>query len=405
MRVKYRLGLVLLIATQSVFGQGSYPHGNEPIGTVTAVYDGALLPDSAVNTYRNIHRLFPSRVIQTGDSVHRLPGNEQIDLSLEFESNGETYDLYDYMAINRIGGLLAIKDGNIVFESYQLGNTEQTRWMSMSVAKTITSTLIGAAVHDGYIESIDAQVVDYLPQLVGTAYDGATIRHVLQMRSGVAWDETYTNPMSDRRDLLEAQIAQQPGGMLEVMSNLGRAAEPGTVFNYSTGETQIAGELLSAAVNMPLADYLSNKIWARFGMEAQATWWLESPGGVEVGGSGISATLRDYGRFGLFLINDGVVAGERILPEAWVEQASSPYVINGDETVAYGFMTWPLMGESGSVHEGAFSAIGIHGQFIYMNPAERVVIVVLSARSKPTGMAVISDNDFFGALTEYLTDY
>lgn len=400
MTIHYKVGLILSLVAQITLGQDSYPHADEPIGGVRAVYDGALFPDTAVNTYRNIHRLFPSRVVQTGDHVHPLPDNEPADLSLEFDSNGDTYDLYDYMAINRVAGLLAIKDGAIVFERYQLGNNEQTRWMSMSVAKTITSTLIGAAVQDGHIESIDDQVTDYLPQLLGTAYDGATIRHVLQMRSGVDWDETYTNPDSDRRRLLEAQIAQEPGGMLQVMSNLDRAAELGTVFNYSTGETQIAGELLSAAIDMPLTDYLSEKIWAGFGMQAPATWWLESRGGVEVGGSGFSATLRDYGRFGLFLINDGMVAGERILPEGWVEQASSPFVINGDETVAYGFMTWPLMGESGSIHEGAFSAIGIHGQYIYMNPAEDVVIVVLSARSKPTGMAVINDNDFFGAMTE-----
>ncbi|GAB5500341.1 MAG: serine hydrolase [Pseudohongiellaceae bacterium] len=404
MKLQHKVGLLLSVVAQIALGQNSYPHANEPIGSVRAVYDGALFPDTAVNTYRNIHRLFPSRVVQTGDHVYSLPVSEQTDLSLEFDSNGSTYDLYDYMAVNRVAGLLVIKDGTIVFESYQSGNNERTRWMSMSVAKTITSTLIGAAVQDGHIESIDDLVADYLPQLRGTAYDGATIRHVLQMRSGVEWDETYTNPGSDRRQLLEAQIAQQPGAMLDVMAGLDRAAEPGTEFNYSTGETQIAGELLRAAVNMPLSDYLSDKIWARFGMQASATWWLESPGGVEVGGSGFSATLRDYGRFGLFLINNGVAAGERILPEGWVEQASSPFIINGDETVDYGFMTWPLMGAPGSIHEGAFSAIGIHGQYIYMNPDEGVVIVVLSARSKPTGMAVVSDNDFFAAMTEYLEE-
>ncbi len=137
-------------------------------------------------------------------------------------------------------------------------------------------------------------------------------------------------------------------------------------------------------------------------MEAQATWWLESPGGVEVGGSGIAATLRDYGRFGLFLLNDGIVMGERTLPEGWVEQASSPFEIEGGQTVAYGYMTWPLAAEPGSIHEGAYSAIGIHGQTVYINPAERVVIVVLSARSKPTGMSVINDDDLFGAMTGIL---
>jgi hypothetical protein len=404
MKIGYLVGVLFSLVSCVVVGQEPYPHANEPIGSVRAVYDGALFPDLAVNTYRNIDRLFASRTVPTGDRIHNLPRSEPADFSLVFESKGNTYDLYDYMAINRVAGLLAIKDGTVVFENYQLGNNEQTRWMSMSVAKTITATLIGAAVQDGLVDSIDSQVTDYLPALMGTAYEGATIRNVLNMSSGVAWNETYTDPSSDRRRLLEAQIAQQPGGMLEVMSRLGRAAEPGTAFNYSTGETQIAGELLRAAIDRPLADYLSEKIWARFGMEAPATWWLESPGGVEVGGSGFSATLRDYGRFGLFLINDGIVRGERVLPEGWVDQASKPFVINGDRTVAYGYMTWPFMAEPGSIHEGAFSAVGIHGQTIYMNPAERVVIVVLSARSKPTGMDVIDDDDLFGAMTEYLKD-
>ncbi|MCB1672877.1 MAG: serine hydrolase [Gammaproteobacteria bacterium] len=404
-RAGFALSVLLQVAVaQFSYGQQSYPHADDPIGSVRAVYDGALFPDLAVNTYRNIDRLFPSRVIQTGDRVYPLPRGDQADLTLSFQSNGRTYDLYDYMAINRVGAMLVLKDGEIVFEKYQLGNSEQTRWMSMSVAKTITATLIGAAIKDGLISGLDAQVTDYLPGLLGTAYEGVTVRNVLHMSSGVDWNETYTNPASDRRRLLEAQIAQQPGGMLEVMSQLGRAAEPGSRFNYSTGETQVAGELLRAAVDKPLADYLSEKIWAGFGMEAPATWWLESPDGVEVGGSGISATLRDYGRFGQLLINQGQVRGESIFPDGWVEQAYRPFVNSRGETVEYGFMVWPLEATAGSIHEGAFSAIGIHGQFIYMNPAERVVIVVLSARSKPTGMAIIDDDDLFAAITEILKE-
>jgi len=404
MKIQIAAVVFLSLATYGAFGQNAYPHADEPIGEVTAVYDGSLFPDLAVNTYRNIDRLFPSRTVAVGNRIHALPRNELPDLSLSFDSNGKTYDLYDYLAINRVAGLLAIKNGNIVFENYQLGNTAQTRWMSMSIAKTITATLIGAAIQDGAIASIDAQVTDYLPALRGSAYEGVTIRNVLQMSSGVNWNETYTDSASDRRRLLEAQIAQQPGGMLNVMAGLDRAAEPGTRFNYSTGETQVAGELLRAAINKPLAEYLSEKIWARVGMEAPATWWLESPGGVEVGGSGISATLRDYGRFGLFLLSGGVAAGERILPEGWVEQAATPLTFADNRVVGYGYMVWPLVTEPGSIHDGAFSAVGIHGQTIYMNPAEDVVIVVLSARSKPTGMAVIDDDDFFAALTETLRD-
>ena len=159
--------------------------------------------------------------------------------------------------------------------------------LSKSVVKAMTATLVGAAIHDWHIKSIDDPVTDYLPQFLGSAYDGVTVRHLLQMTSGVAWNETYTDPTSDRRRMLDAQIGQQSGDILELMSKLDRAAEPGMRWNYSTGETQVVGALVRATTGMPVAEYLSTKIWAPFGMESDANWWLESPDGLEVGGSGL----------------------------------------------------------------------------------------------------------------------
>src|SRR4029077_10945029 len=155
---------------------------------------------------------------------------------------------YDYIFLNRVSGLLAIKHGGIAFETYQLGNTNQTRWASMSVAKSVTATLIGAAIQDGHIGSLEDPVTRYVSQLSGSAYEGVTIRHLLQMTSGVKWDETYTDPHSDRRRMLEIQHAQRPGGVLTLMAALPRAAAPGRRWNYSTGETHVAGALLFAAV-------------------------------------------------------------------------------------------------------------------------------------------------------------
>jgi CubicO group peptidase (beta-lactamase class C family) len=300
------------------------------------------------------------------------------------------------MALNRVTGLLILKDGKIAFEDYELGNTESTRWMSMSIAKSITASLVGAAIQDGYIQSVADQVTNYLPMLMGSAYDGVSIASLLQMASGVRWDETYTNPRSDRRRMLDAQISQRPGAILEMISRLPRAASPGSVWNYSTGETHIAGALVQAAVGRPLADYLSDRIWAKFGMESDATWWLESPNGLEVGGSGLSATLRDFGRFGLFLLGDGIAADERILPIGWVHEAGTPKIIGG-KLVNYGYMFWPLAAGEGSPNETAYQAIGIFGQHIYMNPKERIVIVVWSALPKPKDSAPIVDEDFFAA--------
>ena len=215
------------------------------------------------------------------------------------------------------------------------------------------------------------------------------------------WDETYTNPASDRRRMLDAQIAQRPGAILDLMAKLPRAAAPGTIWNYSTGETFVAGAVVRAAVGRPLAQYLSERIWTKAGMESDATWWLESPDGLEIGGSGLSATLRDYGRFGLFLMNGGVAGGERILPEGWVRDAGSSKTIGG-KAVDYGYLTWPFAASPGSVNEGAFQALGIYGQHIYVNPKEHVVIVVWSALPKPTGKEVIADEDFFAAATAAL---
>lgn len=185
------------------------------------------------------------------------------------------------------------------------------------------------------------------------------------------------------------------------MAGLPRAARPGTRWNYSTGDTHIAGALLCAAVRKPLAEYLSDRIWARFGMESDATWWLESPDGLEVGGSGLSATLCDYGRFGVFLLEGGRAGGEQVVPDGWVNEAARPQTVNG-QPVDYGYLLWPIPHGRGTIHEGAFAARGIFGQHIYMNPKEKVVVVVWSALPKPTGKAPVRDDDFFAAVAQAL---
>ena len=155
------------------------PHAGERIGTVQEVYDGTLLPDLQVSTFRNIDRLFPTRVIRHGKIVHPLPASNKPLTNVRFKSDGKDYDLYDYVSLNRVSGLLVLKDGKIALETYQLGNRENTRWMSMSVVKSITATLIGAAIKDGHIQSSDDPLTRYLPELSTSAYEGATVRNLL----------------------------------------------------------------------------------------------------------------------------------------------------------------------------------------------------------------------------------
>ncbi|MBM7599000.1 CubicO group peptidase (beta-lactamase class C family) [Virgibacillus halotolerans] len=383
-----------------------YRHSNEKIGTINNIYDGNMFPDTAINTFRNIERLFPTRTIPASSkpkplkksslSLHSFKSQIQ-DFSVKIAD--QFYDIYDYLALNSITGIVVLKNGKLVYENYLHGNGPDTRWMSMSVAKSITSTLVGIAIKDGYISSIDDLTVKYVPELKGSAYEDTTVRQILGMNSGVKWDETYTNPKSDRRNFLEAQTSQKPGSLIEVLRKLPRVGEPGAVHNYSTGETTIASEIVIGATKKKLSDYLSEKLWEPYGMEGKAEWWLDSIDGNEIGGSGFSAVLRDYARFGQFFLDKGKIEGESILPEYWFDLASQPTILKNGESVNYGLMWWPAWTEK-SKQRKAFQAIGIHGQVIHIDPHENVVIAISSARPKPLGTQPIDDMLFLEELIE-----
>ena len=382
-------------AATAVSAQSDYvnPHEDETIGDVEQIYSGDLLPDMAVATFRNIHRLFPTATVAANGTARGLPPSDRTLGPIDVEIGGQSYDLDDYLALNSVTGLLVLKDGETVYEVYQRGNTPETRWMSMSVVKSITSTLVGAALRDGHIESLDDNVADYVPALEGSAYDGVSIKDILLMASGVAWDETYTDPESDRRDLLRAQLAQEDGALMEVMAALPRAGEPGTIHNYSTGETSVLSEVVKGAVGGSVAEYLSEKIWTPYGMETDAEWWLDSEGGHVIGGSGLSATLRDYARFGQFFLEGG--AG--VLPEGWTDTAGLPQTLETGETIEYGYMWWPAWTEA-SIEDEAYAAIGIQGQYVYINPAEQVVIAVTAAQPEPLGKEPVEPMEFLDAI-------
>lgn len=374
---------------------------DEPVGSIREAYAGELMPPLQVSTFRNTHRIFPTRTVRRGSTVRDLPPAQRQLENFPIRSRGADFDFFDYVSRNRVAGLLILKDGETAFEHYDFGIDADTRWMSMSMAKSVSTTLVGAAIRDGYIGSVDDQLVHYLPELEGSAYDGVSIRNLLQMTSGVHWDDTHTDPASERRHMLELQIAQEHSSILNFMRTLPRAAEPGTRWNYSTGETHVVGALVRAAVGQWLADYFSERIWSKIGTEADAEWWLEAPGGLEVAGSGLCATLRDYARFGLFMLEGGLADGRPVMPDSWIDEACSPRMIGG-ERLDYGYMWWPIAGADGSFAQKAYSARGIFGQYIYINPAERIVITVLSARSKPKFAEAVLDNDFFNCATEAL---
>lgn len=345
--------------------------------------------DAQIAAFRNVDTVAPVRHIRSGEHPRPLPEALRDFSALRYEVDGVQYDLDDFMRHNHVGGLLVIEDGEVVFERYGLGNSRDTRWVSFSVTKSVTSLLVGAAIQEGYIASVDDPVTDYLPQLRGSAYDGVSIRHVLQMASGTDWNEDYADPESD--------VASSPSDMLELMHFMGakpRLAERGAVFNYNTGETNLAGAIVRAAVGNNLGAYLSRTIWQPWGMEADAVWMAHGPQGGEWGGCCIAPTLRDWGRLGLFLLSDGVLDdGTRVLPEGWLAESLGP----SPGADHYGYLWW-LLGD------GRYQARGIFGQAIHIDPEARRIIAVQSAWTQATSAVYGAHRDAFFAAVATLED-
>src|SRR5260370_35136912 len=204
------------LAARTGFAHQESTQQLEEIGTVRQIYDGTLYPDIQVRTFRNIERLFPTRTVRRGTHVYPLPQSEAPLKGVEFTSAGKKYDMYDYMSLNRVRGLLILKNGKIALERYELGNNQTTRWMSMSVVKSITSTLVGVAIKDGHIKSIGDPVTNYLPTLGGSAYEGGTIRDLLQMASGANLADAYTDPLSNRARVLALNSESTPRSLRRV---------------------------------------------------------------------------------------------------------------------------------------------------------------------------------------------
>ena len=377
-----RRGLLLAagaaLGAGRAFAQPSEAIADNPLATTAA---------NQAATFRNQDLARPVRAIRAGRRPRSLPPHARSLAGLTFKSGDRTVGVDDYMTHRRTAGLLVLKKGEVALERYGLGNGPESRWTSFSTAKSMTSTLAGAALHDGAIRSLDDTVARYLPRMAGTAYQDVTVRNLLRMASGVAWTEDYDpTGKSDIAALGAALATRRPGAVLDLMASRPRAAPQGSVFNYSTGESCLLGAVVSAATGRPLADYYAEKVWGPAGMEADGYWQLESPGGLDLGGMGVSARLRDFGRFGQFILEDGEAGGQRLLPQGWRDLAGQPDAestgfgkLEKGYPLGYGYQWWVLPRKAGSAHDGAFTAQGIFGQFVYVNPREQVVAVVWSA--------------------------
>lgn len=338
----------------------------------------SLSQDDRDTVFRRFGDVYRAREIHAGGRVLPLVRKPRDLCSLHYGLDGSGHAMSDFLQMRALRGLLAWHDGHVVLEHYAPGHDESTRWASFSIAKSVTSMLIGAAIEDGCIESVEQPLTHYLPQLRGTCYEAVSIGHLLQMTSGVQWNEDYADPASDVSKAGDANGA----ALLRYLAACGRAAAPGMVFNYNTGETNLVGEVLRAAIGTNAATYLSRRIWQPFGMERDASWLIAGPGGDETAGCCISATLRDYARIGIFALRNGRLAdGTQVLPGDWMRESTTP----STACEGYGYLWW--LDEAGT-----FRARGIFGQQIFIDPRANTVIAVHS--NAPAAV----DTDYHGHL-------
>ncbi len=342
-----------------------------------------LTPANRVQAFRTMDQTFPYHVIARGGPVVALPGGgQQLEVAYNFKGKRRTLD--DLLARSRTQGFLVIKDGTIVDERYFNGADGNTKFTSWSVAKSFTSTLVGLALSDGKIKSLDDPVTNYLPELKGSGYDGVPIKDLLQMSSGVKFTEDYGDYKSDVQIMWNKTMTRQSETLADYAKGLGRAEKPGTRFVYRSIDSAVLGMLVQRVTGMPMATMLSNRIWKPLGMEQNATWLTDGPGpdATEMGDCCINATVRDYGRFGLLFLHDGKVGDKQIVPASWINAATNPQSpqvgwgrLFPDDPGAYGYQWWLIYPGAGH----AYAAEGVYFQFIYVSPKYNMVIVKTSA--------------------------
>jgi CubicO group peptidase (beta-lactamase class C family) len=344
--------------------------------------------DFMIGAYSHFDKLHPTRTIQkpATPSVLRRVADEIVPV---YHYDGRQKAIGDYLDAHPVTGLLIARGDTILFEHYRYARSDQDRLLSNSMAKTITGLLVGIAISEGAIRSIDDMAATYVPELEGTAYGATPLRALLHMSSGVTFRETY-QPDDDVTKLHMALLGQKllginPIGAIAALRQLNtRDAPPNTRFAYASSETEVLGLVVSRAARMPLSDYLATRIWQKLGAESDAAWAIDSTG-QELAYCCFIATLRDWARLGLMLANDGAWNGQQIVPRKWLIDATTvPPQSFLRNTIAqswgYGYQVWILPGE-----RRMFLLLGISGQDLFVDPQSKLIMVHTAVRKWPVG--------------------
>ncbi len=332
--------------------------------------------DSDVNalTFRSMDELFTTRSVPRAGAVWQLPRSDH-PLDFNYTWQGQPRPAQQFLERTYTNALLVMKDGRIVSEVYRNNSHPGTRFIGWSMTKSITSVLVGCALAEGHLESLDVPIVRHLPELRGGAYEAASIRDVMEMRSGVQYEERYDfdNPGVAASNHIAA-LVRNTARFTDVARTLPQQAAPGTTFQYKTIDTAVLGWLIERVTRGSVAAYTARCLWEPLGAEADGFYIMDGPPGVgrEFSGAGFNATLRDFARVGQMMLDGGVANGRRIVPEEWVRESVVSRHPEDAQRGGYGLQWWTMGGSD------AYAAIGLQGQYIYVDPATRTVVVKLS---------------------------
>ncbi|HWU76805.1 MAG TPA: serine hydrolase [Rhodanobacter sp.] len=343
--------------------------------------------------FRRMYRLFPSDRAARGTHVHSLPQGRPLML----DGHDASVWLTRYMNKYHVAGVMVLQHGRIRVQRYALGFGPAQRWASFSVAKSVTSTLLGIALQRGDIHSLDDTLGTYIPELRDSAYADVTVRQLLTMTTGVHWNEDYADAKSDVAQMYLHPCVDGQAHVLSYLKKQPRQWPAGTHWNYNTAETDLLGILVQRATHRSLTAYLSQTIWQPYGMAADAYWIKDECDGSDTGGSGLSATLADYARLGQFMLDGGRIDGKPVVARSWLDGALRHQENVDEPGRGYGYLWW-------TDADGSYAAIGIFGQMVYVDPARRLVIAQVGAWPHATSDELVAARRQFVATVKRAVD-
>ena len=388
---KFMLGTLVLII---VSGFWAYPK-IQALNTTYLLFD----EDKIVENFRGVNSIWPTRELKRAKSPYRYAKGERLTLPQSFIRNDTTFDTVKFLKDSWTTGLLVIQDDVIVIEDYYLGNTQSTQNISWSMAKSFISALVGIAVTERHIVSIEDPVETYAPELIGSGYEGVRIKDVLQMATGVSFNEDYGDLNSDiNRWGRDFSLGNSQDAFA---ATLKREIEPGTVNHYVSINTHVLGMVVSKATGRTITDYMQEKLYEPLGMEYSGYWVIDGDG-MEMALGGLNLAMRDFAKLSSLYLHNGNWNSKQLVASSWISDSVTPDAphLLPTKYFGYGYQWWITDGDSRE-----FMAMGVYGQYMYVNPETNTVIVKLSANPfyNDTSYAPSSDYvhlEMFRALAE-----